>query len=250
MNLLESQSNPLMGRLSTGILELDELIEGGIPKAFYFDIHETRRGLGARMLLWQLTCNFLKSGLICIYICLDFPSEEIKERFRELKFDPKKYEDTGNLLFLDFFTAKAKKFEAMLPSELTTLEKLTYDPEEILTELVDTISHATKFDDGGAILVDSISSIISDVKLEDANKFIRGIKMLTRSHKAIGISASYGFGLDPRSLDMLHASADGSIKIDNGLLWVERFSRTTYSNEKLRLEKTQEGILILKRLSP
>jgi KaiC/GvpD/RAD55 family RecA-like ATPase len=244
------QNDPPKDRLSTGIPELDELIEGGIPKAFYLDIHEARRGLGARLLLWKLVCNFLKGDLVCIYVCLDFPSDEVRDRFKEVKFEPNQYEDTGNLIFLDFFTAKAKKFEAMMPSQLSTLEKLAYDPEEIITELVDTIPRLKRFDERGIIVVDSISSILADVKLEDANKFIRGIKMLTRSHKLVGISASYGFGIDPHALDMLHASADGCIRIDDGVLWVERFSRTAYSSEKLRLERTKEGILISKKPLP
>lgn len=237
-------------RIPTGISELDELIEGGIPRSFYLDLHEKRRGLGARLILWQIVSNFLKNGLAGIYACLDFPSEEIRGRLKSMSFDPEHYESTGDFTFLDFFSSKAKMFESLGPSELTTIEKLAYDPNEIITDILESVSRLDNVKNRGFLVVDSISSILVDAKVEDANRFVRGIRMLTRTHNLIGVSVSYESGVDPRALEMLHTNADGCMRIDEGGLQIERFSRTAFRDEKLKFVRTRDGALVIGRLSP
>jgi len=228
-----------MERESTGIPDLDGLIEGGVPRPFCLSVC-SEIGVGKRVLVWQIMAGFLKNGCQGLYICLDSPAQEIQNHLKTLKIDIDSYEKKGNLFFLDLFSARANKIKI---EEEVNLDMLQYDPNEIIREIMPRLTKLER----GFIIIDTISTLIMTMNAKDAYRLVRSIKMLSRTQNLIGIGISHTDPVDPRELEMMRSNADGCIRLQEQELWIDRFDRTDFSNEKLVVLRTKSGSLILRR---
>ena len=239
---IEKQSQKVMERLSTGFQELDRLIEGGVPKPFCLSVcAEMNLGESARSIVWELMAQSLEDNHSCIYISLDLPASEIRQLGQERNHNFEEFEKQGKLTFLDFFSKRAEKLTS---GELLDISDLSYEPNEIMGGVLVTMQQENVY---SFIIIDTVSTLLLNLESRKAYELIRGFKMLTRTNNLIGIGISLIDSVDSQELDMLRSNADGCIRCEKEELWIERFDKTSFLKEKVKISTVGNGNVILER---
>lgn len=239
---IEKQSQKAMERLSTGFQELDRLIEGGVPKPFCLSVcAEMNLGESARSIVWELIAQSLEDEHSCIYISLDLPASEIRQLGEERNYNFQRFEKEGKLIFLDFFSKRAEKLTS---GSLGDISDLSYEPNEIIGEVLGIMQRKKEY---SLMIIDTVSTLLLNLESRKAYELIRGFKMLTRTNNLIGIGISLIDSVDSQELDMLRSNADGCIRCEKEELWIERFDRTSFINEKVKISTIGKGNIILER---
>lgn len=117
-----SSTSPFI-RISTGISELDSLIEGGIPKGFNILI-AGNPGTGKTV----LTSHFLYNGLLNkengIYVSFSESKFQFLNNFARLGMDFDSYEKSKRFLFLDFTAVTKNGMQDALEEILSVAQEL------------------------------------------------------------------------------------------------------------------------------
>ena len=150
------------GKVSTGVLKLDELMEGGIPRAST-TLVTGPSGTGKTMLALSFALESIKSGAKTVYVSFEENSTQIIHNFLQIGQDIQPYIDKG-LLRLVYVS----------PVELDVDENVYR-----LQELVRRIGACR-------LIVDSISSF--EIGMNDKVKYTDYIWALTDYFKSNGIT--------------------------------------------------------------
>jgi len=232
-----------MKRVPAGLPDLDRLIEGGIPRPFCLSVSGVM-GSGKHLLVWQMIDSFLKNGCCGLYICLDYPAIEIRHLLNSLGVEIESYEKKGNMFFLDIFSERAHK---IMEGEVFDIDKMLYSPDEIMRKMM---PYITKLGERGFVVIDTVSTLLMSMNAKEAYTLIHGINILTKVQNLIGIGISHTGAITTRELEMMRSNADGCIRLEKGVLWIERFDRTAFSDERLAVSITERGTIVLKSILP
>jgi archaellum biogenesis ATPase FlaH len=226
-----------MSKQSTGFQAIDGKIGGGVPIPFCLSVCSYRKNASLTYeLLWRVMHRYLEDGMDGFYICLNSPEKELRKRLKDLNISID--ENEGELLFLDFFSSRAKKIEK---HRLSDLQLLAYDAQEIMDEVV---SRLDEVGSRGFMIIDSVSTLISNVDVERAYLLVQGFKMLTRERDMIGMGISFKDPIEERTLEMLRSNADGCFDLENNDLDISGFGKSSEGGDNLSVTKTEGGLRI------
>ena len=178
-------------RVSTGVPELDRLLQGGIPKNFVVAV-TGEPGTGKTILLLSFIAKGLEICEKCIYVTTEESKESIIRQAKQFKWDFEKAIDEGKLVIIDALLRPVE--------DEFSLKRLDVE------ELVEKIIHIKKkFGYGHSRLsIDSMSAFWLD-KPAMARKYSYFIKkalspwnftIMATSQYAITTSEAFGFGVE------------------------------------------------------
>lgn len=190
-------------RLSTGIKEFDELIEGGIPRSFFVAV-TGEPGTGKTIFCIHFINEGVRVGDKCIYVTTEESKESIIRQAAQFGFNFEKAIEEKKLILIDALMGKDEQWS------LKSLE---------LDELVEKVIEGKKFLGFGRsrVVIDSLSAFWLD-KPAMARKYSYYLKkvlskwdftILVTSQYAITTSSAFGWGVE-------HVS-DGIIRFRRGI---------------------------------
>jgi KaiC/GvpD/RAD55 family RecA-like ATPase len=148
-----------MERVSSGVKGLDEILEGGFPKARTILIVGSP-GSGKTILAIQ----FLRAGALkgerTIYVTFDERPEQVKENMSAFSWDLDRLEGEGKIMFVD--ATPFRKMKTASPTiheggaSLLAQESM---PEITLRSLVETVRRLAEEEDVTRLAVDPITSL-------------------------------------------------------------------------------------------
>jgi len=224
-------------RASTGIKELDDILNGGlpIPSAVLIlgDI-----GTGKSVLCQQFIYTQAREGFRCTYFCIDHSPYDIRTNMISLGWNPTELERRGLIKFVDLFIGREE------PSD----EKYQGNPRDF-DELIATIRKY--FLRNQRFVVDSISSIAfmhGELKAYDLIQRIHGWILKT---KGVGIVNAVR-GMHSKAFEIAIQQALGNAiilerdeKEGSVYLWVAKTTRTSYKKGRFGLEIDETGVRII-----
>ena len=165
-----------MERVSSGVKGLDEILEGGFPKARTILIVGSP-GSGKTILALQ----FLRAGALkgerSIYVTFDERPEQVKENMSTFSWDLDRLETEGKIMFVDATPFRRMKTAATSGHEgragLLVSDTL---PEITLRALVETVRRLAEEEDVTRLVVDPITSL--SVRYQSPIKRRRAMLML------------------------------------------------------------------------
>jgi KaiC/GvpD/RAD55 family RecA-like ATPase len=165
-----------MERVSSGVKGLDEILEGGFPKARTILIVGSP-GSGKTILALQ----FLRAGALkgerSIYVTFDERPEQVKENMSSFSWDLDRLEEEGKIMFVDATPFRRMKTTATSGHEgragLLVSDTL---PEITLRALVETVRRLAEEEDVTRLVVDPITSL--SVRYQSPIKRRRAMLML------------------------------------------------------------------------
>jgi KaiC/GvpD/RAD55 family RecA-like ATPase len=164
-----------MERVSSGVKGLDEILEGGFPKARTILIVGSP-GSGKTILAIQ----FLRAGALngerSIYVTFDERPEQVKENMSAFSWDLDRLEGEGKIMFVDatpFRRMKAPSSEHEGRAGILVQDAL---PEITLRALVETVRRLAEEEDVTRLVVDPITSL--SVRYQSPIKRRRAMLML------------------------------------------------------------------------
>jgi KaiC/GvpD/RAD55 family RecA-like ATPase len=164
-----------MERVSSGVKGLDDILEGGFPKARTILIVGSP-GSGKTILALQ----FLRAGALkgerSIYVTFDERPEQVKENMSAFNWDLDRLEGEGKIMFVDatpFRRMKAASSEHEGRAGILVQDAL---PEITLRALVETVRRLAEEEDVTRLVVDPITSL--SVRYQSPIKRRRAMLML------------------------------------------------------------------------
>jgi KaiC/GvpD/RAD55 family RecA-like ATPase len=165
-----------MERVSSGVKGLDEILEGGFPKARTILIVGSP-GSGKTILALQ----FLRAGALkgerSIYVTFDERPEQVKENMSAFSWDLDRLEGEGKMMFVDATPFRMMKTAATSGREGRGGLLVSDTPPEItLRALVETVRRLAEEEDVTRLVVDPITSL--SVRYQSPIKRRRAMLML------------------------------------------------------------------------
>jgi KaiC/GvpD/RAD55 family RecA-like ATPase len=165
-----------MERVSSGVKGLDDILEGGFPKARMILIVGSP-GSGKTILAIQ----FLRAGALkgesSIYVTFDERPEQVKENMSAFRWDLDRLEAEGKIMFVDATPFRRMKTAVTSGPEgragLLTIDVL---PEITLRALVETVRRLAEEEDVTRLVIDPITSL--SVRYQSPVKRRRAMLML------------------------------------------------------------------------
>ncbi|RLF12346.1 MAG: KaiC domain-containing protein [Thermoprotei archaeon] len=228
-------------RVSTGVLKLDEMLHGGIPKGFVVAV-TGEPGTGKTVLCIHFIAKGVEEGDKCIYVTTEESRESIIKQAAQFGFDFRKAILDRRLIVIDALMRPGGE-----PWSLQTL-----NPEELVSKVIEAKKHLGYGD--GRLVVDSMSAFWLDAPAmaRRHSYYVKkvlsqwGFTILLTSQYAITTSEAFGFGVE-------HIS-DGIIRFRRMVrggrlrrfLLIEKMRQTPHD---LRLHEIEirggEGLVIL-----
>ena len=164
-----------MERVSSGVKGLDEILEGGFPKARTILIVGSP-GSGKTILAIQYLRAGALKGERSIYVTFDERPEQVKENMSAFSWDLDRLEGEGKIMFVDatpFRRMKVASSEHEGRPSILTQDAL---PEITLRALVETVRRLAEEEDVTRLVVDPITSL--SVRYQSPIKRRRAMLML------------------------------------------------------------------------
>jgi KaiC/GvpD/RAD55 family RecA-like ATPase len=176
-----------MERLSTGIDELDALIQG-YPKGKTFLVSGDA-GTGKTILALHFLNACCKDGLKCIYIAMEENPEDLKAQANSFGWDMAEYEEKGLLQIIGVLEQRAEKAEAAarIPVEMR-IEKSYQNLMDMLSDIrekgglpflstggVGIGIHEEENDVADVVIMDNIGAFADVVIMDNIGAFVIGI---------------------------------------------------------------------------
>lgn len=208
----------MVDREETGIENLDEVLEGGIPKGSTVLVIGSP-GSGKTLFCNRFMGQGLTSGQGGLYVTLDTAPEEINKKFKENK---------ENLKVMDAYSWKLGeevegKYTVEGPSDLNQLNMTFTDALEDLDDMEK------------RIVLDSVSTLILYTDPKSTAKFLQVISAKTKSKNGVLLITVEEGVHEEKTLSTLNYAADGVIKLkkeDNKRYFsVMRMEKTDHDSE-------------------
>lgn len=221
----------MVEREATGIENLDDVLDGGIPKGFTVLLIGSP-GSGKSFLSNQFLDEGLAEGQGGLYVTLDTDPEEIIENSKEYGWSFK--ENRENLKIMDAYSWKLGeevegKYTVEGPSDLNQLNMTFTDALEDLEDLEK------------RIIIDSISTLILYTDPKSTAKFLQVISAKSKSKNGVLLIAVEEGVHEEKTMSTLNYTADGVIKLkeeaEKRYFSVSRMDRTDHSKDWKEIEK-------------
>jgi len=178
-------------RLSTGIPELDKMLDGGVPRGFFVAV-TGEPGTGKTILCLHFIWQGVKDGDKCIYVTTEESRDSIIRQAAQFKMDFSSAISSGNLIVID----------ALLSATSDPWCLKTLDIEELVSKVIEA---KRKLGYGRArLVIDSLSAFWLD-KPAMARKYSYFIKkvlskwdftIMATSQYAVTTSQAFGWGTE------------------------------------------------------
>ncbi|PVU78426.1 KaiC domain-containing protein [Sulfolobus islandicus] len=233
----------MVSRLSTGILDFDKLIQGGIPQGFFIAL-TGEPGTGKTIFSLHFIAKGLRDGDPCIYVTTEESRDSIIRQAKQFNWD-----------FEEYIEKKLIIIDALMKEKEDQWSLVNLTPEELVNKVIEA---KQKLGYGKArLVIDSVSALFLD-KPAMARKISYYLKRVLNkwnftiyatSQYAITTSQAFGFGVE-------HV-ADGIIRfrrmIRNGELHryilIEKMRQTDHDKHVWEIDIVNgKGIVLKGRL--
>lgn len=168
-----------MFRVSTGIENLDDILQGGFPKPCTIGLIG-EPGTGKTTFGLQFLYKGLLADKRALYITIDHAPDDLRAKMQSFGWNPEPYEKDMRLLFLDGYNSSESKEKYHLSSF-----------ENVLTEVPSLLREIAEVRRGigttPLVVFDSCSPILRYFDLKEAMKFFHEMHRLSRELDGIGI---------------------------------------------------------------
>ncbi|MEM4575857.1 MAG: KaiC domain-containing protein [Candidatus Nezhaarchaeales archaeon] len=192
-------------RVSTGVLKIDDMLAGGIPRGFAVAV-TGEPGTGKTVFCIHFIAEGLKKGEKCIFVTTEESRHSIIVQAAQFGFDFRKGEDENKLVIID----------ALMRGEKAPWTLNSLNPEELVQKVIEAKKHLGY--GPTRLVIDSMSAFWLDAPAmaRRHSYFIKRVlsqwdmTMLMTSQYAITTSEAFGFGVE-------HV-ADGIIRFRKSVL--------------------------------
>lgn len=170
-------------RFSTGISELDDMLNGGIPAKLTVAVVNDPEN-DASVFCQQFVWKGLKSGDVCVYFCYDHPPETVRANMARFGWDTRPYEANMDFILVDCYSARA----GQRGDEKYWLER-PFEPQRLF-ETVRTVEREVsllKPGRPGRAIVDSFSALTACLSFADVLKLVIKLQGICKKGNYVGI---------------------------------------------------------------
>lgn len=185
-------ANPIkIERVSTGVLKIDDMLAGGIPRGFAVAV-TGEPGTGKTVFCIHFIAEGLKKGEKCIFVTTEESRNSIVVQASQFGFDFRKGEEEGKLVIID----------ALMRGEKAPWTLNSLNPEELVQKVIEAKKHLGY--GPTRLVIDSMSAFWLDAPAmaRRHSYFIKRVlsqwdmTMLMTSQYAITTSEAFGFGVE------------------------------------------------------
>ncbi|MCW7076525.1 MAG: AAA family ATPase [Candidatus Syntrophoarchaeum sp.] len=220
-----------IGRKSTGIPTLDQMIEGGIPKNFVVIVTGTP-GTGKTTFGMQFLVEGIKNGERGIFFSFEEDSEQLANHCLRFGWNLREYAEKGQLLIYGLSMITVNDVIEVVQD---------YKPSRIV---IDSINLLTDFG--------------SSNKLRENSMLRNLLKLLKRERVTTIITTEKTHGLEKKAFDQFDFMGDGLIFLDRTtvndmdvfLIKVQKMRGTKINGQTKVFEMTDQGIVVSLDFSP
>lgn len=232
-----------MKKVSTGIIGLDEILNGGIPEKNVV-LLSGGPGTGKSIFSQQFLWHGLQNNEPGIYVALEEHPIQVRQNMSQFGWNIKPFEEKGLFALIDAFTAgfgKSKEFEKYIVRDLNDLH-----------DFIDVLRQAIKDINSKRVVIDSVTTLYLN-KPTYARSIILQLKRVLAGTGCTSLLVSQ-VSIDERGFGGpgVEHGVDGIIRLDldeikgelkrSLLIWKMR--GTPHSLKRHYFEITQSGIKI------
>ncbi|ACJ74623.1 hypothetical protein H17ap60334_08533 [Thermosipho africanus H17ap60334] len=233
-----------MKKVSTGIIGLDEILNGGIPEKNVV-LLSGGPGTGKSIFSQQFLWHGLQNNEPGIYVALEEHPIQVRQNMSQFGWNIKPFEEKGLFALIDAFTAgfgKSKEFEKYIVRDLNDLH-----------DFIDVLRQAIKDINAKRVVIDSVTTLYLN-KPTYARSIILQLKRVLAGTGCTSLLVSQ-VSIDERGFGGpgVEHGVDGIIRLDldeikgelkrSLLIWKMR--GTSHSLKRHYFEITQSGIKIV-----
>lgn len=233
-----------MKKVSTGIIGLDEILNGGIPEKNVV-LLSGGPGTGKSIFSQQFLWHGLQNNEPGIYVALEEHPIQVRQNMSQFGWNTKPFEEKGLFALIDAFTAgfgKSKEFEKYIVRDLNDLH-----------DFIDVLRQAIKDINAKRVVIDSVTTLYLN-KPTYARSIILQLKRVLAGIGCTSLLVSQ-VSIDERGFGGpgVEHGVDGIIRLDldeikgelkrSLLIWKMR--GTSHSLKRHYFEITQSGIKIV-----
>lgn len=198
------QSSPAVEieKVETGVPALDVALSGGVPyPTSVVILGET--GSGKTTVSTRMVIKRLAEGDGVVYLCLDNTPENFREIMRMMGVEPKTYEESRHLIFIDSYSIRAGAKSSERYRTTTQLTDINITLSRTMAELKGKMKH---------LLIESITTIL-DESGASGMVFLRTVVAKTRISKMSLIVTCNSTAFPPATTALLQEAVDGTIEL-------------------------------------
>jgi len=237
-------------RKSTGVIGLDELVNGGFPNHCGI-VLTGPSGCGKSLFCKQFIWEGLKNGEFGLYVALDHPPNEIRESMAAFGWDVTPYEDKGMFIIIDCFngTLGIRTDERYYVKNPLDVNEQIYVLERCVNHVSNTLGHDIK------VRVAYDSAPLPNMRdLPTLFRIGRRILAYAKTYNAIGLCPMHKGGQNRLLENALMQMVDGVIEFDKRLengklnyyLWISKMMMTPHSREVHPYVIMDDGIHVMR----
>ncbi|MDH5770893.1 MAG: hypothetical protein OEZ25_06370 [Candidatus Bathyarchaeota archaeon] len=232
-----------MERVSTGIIGLDEMLEGGFPTCRIILVHGGP-GSGKTIFSLQFIMKGLKEGERGVYVTLEEPLDLIKANMIALGWDLEKFENEGLLKMIDG--------SQLIYQTASNVNKRPFGSPIIITEFSNRIKQLVETFEAKRLAVDPITSAVIHQPFRDKKRIEIGklFKALRELKCTSIITSEYSFA--EGEFYMEEYLADGVIVLSKTLqsfkmiktIRIEKMRGIKHDDQPRKYEITDKGLQV------
>jgi len=192
-----------VGKLETGIREIDDLLRGGFPHSSSILLLGVV-GSGKTTIFLNLSRCLLEKGDSVIFVCTNNLPENYRLMMKADGFEPQPFEERSLLIFIDSY---AKKFGLESKEKYST----SMVPYEISVEISKAINEAKG--KNKIIIVHNLTNILDECGSRDGLMFLKSLVAKAREAKATLLLSLNPQAFPPAVLALAQEAVDGAIEL-------------------------------------
>ncbi|MHA1303208.1 MAG: ATPase domain-containing protein [Candidatus Heimdallarchaeaceae archaeon] len=222
-----------MRLISTGIAELDKMLDGGLRTSYCYSIKGTA-GAGKTVLSLFLAWGAMKQGIPVLFVSTEIEPDRIVKYFNSFNIDIKKYQEQ-NLIKIEKMTLKQ-------PGE-NIIQTVSFDLSGIITR----VKRKIETMNAKIVIFDSLSAFIADFEYKDTarSRYMDFIKQIT----ALDASLIITIESDPTNdtLNQIDFLVDGVIRIKTEIINNQLIKKISVPKLREAKPETFENRLIINK---
>ncbi len=230
-------------RVSTGIRDLDALLNGGIPRGSNVLLIGPP-GVGKTVFALHFLKASIQANEPILYVCIDQMPEELKEMAGSFGIDLTQPEQEEKVVLLDAYSWRLGRIPEGRKWYVSNIVNLN----ELLIRMGDIMSmFSKKFPQSKRrAVMDSLSTLIMYVDFTAVFKMLQVLSAKSKVSQTVGLFTLEGGVHDERIISSLSYIMDGVIEMkfegDERYLRILKMRSTVHTREWIPFEITREGI--------